>query len=352
MRGEIRGATVGVMMNDQPDFAVILPLAFLALGVIITLWGLSYARPARFDLRSRLRWRRKLVMVSFIPYSTAHSDAEIEELTGVWRRQQRYFLISGGVGLTFSSLALLVGVLVAPDQALITSLCGSSYGIAALATLSFLVMAISICVGYALHFRHYPIVAAPQESAARVATGESSDTLSAWRRISMYRPWYVALAPWGILALYTAFIVVGAVQLAHAPSATYSFDVDALAERFIATHVWLLGLPIAFAALALIVFEHGVRTFVRSPDRRFATDAEVSRYVNLGLRTQLIRVSLSSAMLITLEMSSLTSFFILVFPFGKFLGIVGTVLLVPSVCLCMMLTQQVAFPKAALIEAA
>ena len=357
MRGEIRGATVGVMMNDQPDFAVILPLAFLALGVIITLWGLSYARPARFDERALRRWRFRLMYAQFIPTWTARTDVEIAELTAVFRRQQLYYLTSAGVGIAVAMTVTLISALVTPDQALVNSVAGSMYGVALVGTVMFLAASIGGCLGYRQHFRCYPLLPMqPKNDVADAGSETDNDavapSLPAWRHMTTYRPWYVTFAPYGFLALYTSFTIIGAYKLVHAPLVAYSFEIDALADQFFAVHIWLIGLPIAFAALNFVIIERAIRAFVRSPERRYASAPQVSRYVNVGVRTFLVRqAAMSSTFVLSAQLFGLAVFFTNFFPllFSAIIAIPYSLLSMIAFAVCF---GSVTFPKAALTEAA
>lgn len=340
-------------MSDLPtfagNFAVITPVAFLAMGLLLLLGGLAYARPTRFDARSLRRWRRKLATAHLIPSSTSRSNAEIEELTQVWRRQQRYFLTGAGVGLVVATTTLLLVVLVAPDQALVNAIFSSMYGLGVAITSSFLAMSVGACLGYALNFRRYPPLVARSEDSEEVAHEGAADGRPLWRRISTYRPWYVALSPWGILALYTVLTVVCGARLAQTPRATYNFDIAAVAERYVALHIWLLGVPLGVVALALVIVEYGLRSFVRSPERRFTADAQLSRYVNLGLRTQLVTASLFLVIWVNNDLFASIIFLQNLFPLNleAFIGVPFGLL---SILLIGMM-GKVNFPKESLTEA-
>ncbi len=95
-------------MSSQLDFAVLIPLAFLSLGVFILLWGLAYSRPARFDERSLRRWRRKLVMAQMIPFSTSRSDEEVSRYVNIGLRTQRI------------SNSLYLGMMIAVQMGILT----------------------------------------------------------------------------------------------------------------------------------------------------------------------------------------------------------------------------------------
>lgn len=343
-------------MSDLPNFAVIVPAAFLALGALILFWGLSYARPARFNGRALRRWRRTLANAQFVSFSTERTDTEIEELAGVFRRQQLYWLAGAGLGTIIAMTLTLVGAFVAPDQALVNSIFSSMYGVALVGTLTFQAASIGACLGYRQHIRHYPVVTAlPQGSGganAESANDAEVERLPAWRRISTYRPWYVALTPYGFLALYTSFTIVGAFRLVHAPITAYSFDIGAHAEQFFATHIWLLGLPIGVAALNFAIVERAIRSFVRSPERRYAATPQVSRHVNLGLRTTMVRTAaMSSTLVLSGQLFGLAMFLARFFPL--FLGafIVGSYVLLSFIALQLSF-GSVVFPKVALTEVA
>ena len=95
-------------MSGLPDFAITVPLAFLIFGAFILLWGLAYARPAQFDGRARLRWRRKLAMAQMIPFSTSRSDEEVSRYVNIGLRTQRI------------SNSLYLGMMIAVQMGILT----------------------------------------------------------------------------------------------------------------------------------------------------------------------------------------------------------------------------------------
>ncbi len=130
-------------MSNLPTFAVITPVVFLAMGALLLLCGLAYARPLRIAAGKRQAWRRKVARIWRIPQPFEQPNEVIEELTRLWRRQQQCFLTGAGVGLVIAATTLLVVALMAPDQALVNAIFGSGYGLA-VAT-SFLVLLATIC---------------------------------------------------------------------------------------------------------------------------------------------------------------------------------------------------------------
>ncbi len=132
--------------------------------------------------------------------------------------------------------------------------------------------------------------------------------------------------------------------------AATGLSLDAPVAYFLAAHPGLLELPIGCLLLMFTIVEISLRAFVRSPERRFTADTQVSLAVNVGVRTQLIRSSLAIGILCYAALSPLATFLMVYFPFDIGSDISMALILVAFISL-LALPVLVGAPTASATEA-